>query len=95
MSWSTESHEKWGFISACTSVQSDQSSFSLERHVGFMGTNWAFIEGSDQSVLLRVVQLANRRKVRVEVQQNTDADSPSICVAVHADLRISGGHAMF
>ena len=38
-----------------------------------------------------VVQLANRRKVRVEVQRNTDEDISSICVAAHADLRIYGG----
>ena len=41
-----------------------------------------------------VVQLANRRKVRVEIQQNTDGDIQSICVAAHADLRICGGHVI-
>ena len=39
-----------------------------------------------------VVQLATRRKVRMEVQRNTDGDTPSICVDAHADLRICGGH---
>ena len=38
-----------------------------------------------------VVQLANRRKVRVEVQRNPNGDAPSICVAAHADRRIAEG----
>ena len=41
-----------------------------------------------------VVQLANRRKVHLEVQRNTDGDTPSICVAAHADLRICGWHVV-
>ena len=63
--------------------------------LGFMAT-----ERSDQSVLARqrsvcvVVQLANQRKVRVEVQWNTDGDTSSICMAAHADLRICGGHVI-
>ena len=39
-----------------------------------------------------VVQLANLRTVRVEVQRNTGGDTQSICVAAHADLRICGGY---
>ena len=31
----------------------------------------------------------------MEVQRNTDGDTPSIRVAAHADLRISGRHAVF
>ena len=42
-----------------------------------------------------VVHLANRRKVRVEVQRNTGGDTPSISVAVHADLRICGGYVIY
>ena len=41
-----------------------------------------------------VVQLANRGKVRVEVKLNTAGDTPSVCVAAHADLRICGGHVI-
>ena len=41
-----------------------------------------------------VVQLANRRKLSVEIQWNPDGDTPSICVVAHTDLRICGGHGM-
>ena len=46
-------------------------------------------------ISLHGIELANRRKVRVEVQGNTNGDTPSICVAAHADLSICGGHAIF
>ena len=45
-------------------------------------------------ISLRVVQLANRRKVRVAVQRNTNGDTPSISMAAHADLRICGEHVI-
>ena len=61
--------------------------------LGFMATNRALSEHLDQSVCV-VVQLANRRKVRVEVQRNTDGDTPCTCVAAHADLRLCGGHVI-
>ena len=49
--------------------------------------------GTPERSVFVVVQLANRSKVRVEVhvQRYPDGDTPSICVAVHADLRIADG----
>ena len=41
-----------------------------------------------------IVQLANQRKVPMEVQRNTNGDTPSICLAAHADQRICGGHVI-
>ena len=38
-----------------------------------------------------MVQISNRRKVRVKIQRNTDGDTPSICVAAQSDLRMCGG----
>ena len=64
----------------------------LIRIVLFTGAPLGFMPTRSVCV---VVQLSNRRKVRVEVQRNTDGDTPSICVAAHADLKICGGGACY
>ena len=54
----------------------------------------ALISLSGYASVCVVVQNPNRRKVRVEVQWNHDGDTPSICVAALADLKISGRHVI-
>ena len=46
--------------------------------------------GTPERSVCVIVQLANRRKIRVEVQGNPDGDPPSVYMAAHADLRICG-----
>ena len=50
------------------------------------------LSGTPERSVCVVVQLANRRKVCVEVQRNPDGDT--LCVAAHVDLRICGGHVV-
>ena len=74
-----------------------ESSFSLECHWCLcryqMSAQWRFrsvcLDMPERSDCV-VVQLANRRKIRVEVQRNLDGDTPSICMAAHTALRICG-----
>ena len=81
MSWSAESNEKRRLRSSYTSVQSDkESSFSLERHWDSRRPRFRSVYLATQRSVCVVVQLATRRKVRVEVQRNTDGDNLSICV---------------
>ena len=58
-----------------------------------MSAQWSVCLATQRSVCV-VVQFANWRKARVEVQRNTDGDTPYICVAAHADLRICDGHVI-
>ena len=51
--------------------------------------------GTPEKSVCMVVQLANRRKVRVEVQRNPDGDNPSVFVTALADLRICGRHVIY
>ena len=58
-----------------------------------MATNCALSEGKDQFVWLRRGQSAWKCCLpRVDVQRNTDGDTPSICVAAHADRKMCRGH---
>ena len=84
-----------------TSVQSDQS---LPFHWNVFGVHdyqmsvqsrlRSVCLGTPERSVCVAVQLANRRKIHEEVQLNPGGDTPSICVAAYADLRICGGHVI-